>query len=226
MKRSRISVPSSGFTLIELLVTITIIAILIGLAASGASAVRQNAMRTEAASNMRMIGIALTSFTTDHDGFLPGPLWPGQVPQLDPGREGRLVRELAPYLGIQNPTEPELIEVFIPPAYRSRVSESALESSRTFVMNMAVLNSSATALENPWGSSVPSVGGLPGKLMRFSGMDWALSDADQLHPRVSSAPWSGNTPDEIIHGDKRLALFFDGHVAPIDEADLITPTVP
>jgi hypothetical protein len=54
----------------------------------------------------------------DNDGKLPGPLWPGQLAQLDPARSGRLVRELATYLGIPAPAAPKVEPLFVPPAYR------------------------------------------------------------------------------------------------------------
>jgi len=215
------STKSRGFTLVEIIIVIAIIGVLIALTFGAIGSMQNSARRAEAISNMRQIGSAIISYAGENDGLLPGPLWPGQMPLLDPERDGRMVRELAPYLDISIPESPKLVDLFIPPAYRIYQDAPDLESARTFVMNMAV--ESGGEIINPWGNLAnPSSGG-PFTLARMSSTEWAFSDADQLHPRVGGAPWSSNTPAGIVHGDKRLAFFFGGHVAPVDEENLETP---
>jgi prepilin-type N-terminal cleavage/methylation domain-containing protein len=216
---------SGAFTLIELLVTVVIIALLAGLAMAGYSKVLESARKTEAISNMRNIGQGILTYAADNNNRLPGPLWPGQIPLLDPNREGRLVRELAPYLGLSMSDNPQQVDLFIPPAYGPHLS--SLELPRTFVMNMAVPTRGAGIID-PWGNKAleDSQEVAPVPLSRVPSDVWAFSDADQLHPRVQSAPWSGNTPAEIIHGQQRLALFFGGHVELISEEDLELPASP
>jgi prepilin-type N-terminal cleavage/methylation domain-containing protein len=75
---------SGAFTLIELLVTVVIIALLAGLAMAGYSKVLESARKTEAISNMRNIGQGILTYAADNNNRLPGPLWPGQIPLLDP----------------------------------------------------------------------------------------------------------------------------------------------
>ena len=207
----------AGFTLIELLVTIAIVAILASLALTAMGAARTQGDRAKAISNMRQIGSAIASYAADKDGQLPGPLWPGQLAELDPARAGRLVRELAPYLGLETPAKPVLIDLFMPPAYRRMTPAASLPTSRTFVMNMAVASGNATI--NPWGSLAANDGSVPLRLGNIPPTAWGFSDADRQHPRIAGASWAANTPAEPIH-KKRLAWFFNGSVSPVETADL------
>jgi prepilin-type N-terminal cleavage/methylation domain-containing protein len=207
----------AAFTLIELLVTISILAILAALALTAMGAARTQGDRAKAISNMRQIGSAIGLYAADKDSLLPGKLWPGQVAELDPNRAGRLARELAPYLGIETPAKPELVELFIPPAYRKVTASAALPTSRTFVMNMAVASGNATI--NPWGSLAANDDSVPLRLGSVPANAWGFSDADRQHPRVAGASWAANTPAEPIH-KKRLAWFFNGSVSPVETADL------
>lgn len=209
--------PCEGFTLVELLVTIAIIAILAGLALTAIGSMRSHSDRSKAIANMRSIGSAIGLYAAEKDTLLPGPLWPGQVAELDPNRAGRLVRELAPYLGIDTPARPQLIDLFMPPAYRKATAPAALSTSRTFVMNMAVTSGNATI--NPWGSLAANDGSRPLRLGSIPANAWGFSDADRLHPRVAGASWAANTPAKPIH-KKRLAWFFNGSVSPVETADL------
>jgi prepilin-type N-terminal cleavage/methylation domain-containing protein len=206
-----------AFTLVELLVTIAILAILAALLSSAVGSARTGADRTNAIANMRQIGSAIGLYASDKNGLFPGPLWPGQLAELDPNRAGRLVRELAPYLGIKTPAQRELIELFMPPAYRKVTATASLPTSRTFVMNMAVASGNSTI--NPWGSLAANDGSGPMRLGSVSANAWGFSDADRQHPRVAGASWAANTPAEPIH-KKRLAWFFNGSVSPLETADL------
>jgi prepilin-type N-terminal cleavage/methylation domain-containing protein len=207
----------AAFTLIELLVTIAIVAILAALALTATGAARTQGDRAKAISNMRQIGSAIGLYAADKDSLLPGKLWPGQVAVFDTNRLGRLVRELAPYLGIETPAQPELVQLFMPPAYRKATAPAALSDSRTFVMNMAVASGNATI--NPWGSLAANDGSVPLRLGSVPANAWGFSDADRQHPRVAGASWAANTPTEPIH-KKRLAWFFNGSVSPVETADL------
>ena len=207
----------AGFTLIELLVTIAIVAILAALALTATGAARTQGDRAKAISNMRQIGSAIGLYAADKDSLLPGKLWPGQVAEFDPARAGRLVRELAPYLGLETPAKPVVIHLFMPPAYRRMTPTASLPTSRTFVMNMAVSSGNSTI--NPWGSLAANDGSVPMRLGSIPANAWGFSDADRQHPRVAGASWSANTPAQAIH-KKRLAWFFNGSVSPIETAEL------
>ena len=210
----------AGFTLIELLVTIAIIAILAALALTAMGAARTQGDRAKAISNMRQIGGAIGLYAADKDSQLPGPLWPGQLAEFDPARAGRLVRELAPYLGFETPAKPVVIDLFVPPAYRRITPAASLSTARTFVMNMAVSSGNSTI--NPWGSLAANDGSGPMRLGNIPPNAWGFSDADRQHPRVFGASWAANTPTEPIH-KKRLAWFFNGSVSPIETTELQQP---
>ncbi len=210
-----------GFSLVELLVVIAIIAVLAAILIPVLGSVRLRADRVTALSQMRQIEVALLLYPADHSGKLPGPLFPGQMPMLDPTRSGRLVLSLAPYLGITIPAAPTLIPLFIPPAYQRDVTADFLTTARTYVMNMDVPVGGNTIL-NPWGNAATSVG-QPSSLALVPGHVWAFSDADQLHPRVIGTSWQANTPNVIVHGVQRLAAFFDGSAGVIDDGQLAVP---
>lgn len=214
MKRSR---SCRGLSLVELLVTMAIAAILAAIMMSAINSARAYGDRSKAIANMRAIGTGIGHYAAERDGVLPGPLWPGQVAEFDPNRAGRLVRELAPYLGIETPAAPKVIDLFVPPSYRKETKPASLGTSRIFVMNMAISGSNSTV--NPWGSLAANDGSSPARMAAIPGGAWGFSDADQLHPRVIGASWAANTPAKPIHG-KRLAWHFNGSVSQVEETNL------
>ncbi|MEZ6191608.1 MAG: type II secretion system protein [Phycisphaerales bacterium] len=71
----------AGFTLIELLVVISIIALLVGILLPALGAARRSAQDLKCGSNIRQLGIGLTSYATDYSGNYP-PNW-NNGPQAD-----------------------------------------------------------------------------------------------------------------------------------------------
>jgi hypothetical protein len=101
------------------------------------------------------------------------------------------------------------------------VSASFLDSARTYVLNMSVRDGDQILI--PWGNLASPPSSQPLKLAAIPSQAWGFSDADALHPRVTGASWAANTPPKPVHTPKRLAWFFNGSVAPVDDSALALP---
>ncbi|MBC7807585.1 MAG: prepilin-type N-terminal cleavage/methylation domain-containing protein [Akkermansiaceae bacterium] len=95
---------SRGFTLIEVLVVVGIIAVLTAVISSAVVQSRAKSRQANCASNLRQIGVALSTYVQENDG-----VWPGSLKELDREKMRLLACPSAPeYLNEGGKTVPTL----------------------------------------------------------------------------------------------------------------------
>jgi prepilin-type N-terminal cleavage/methylation domain-containing protein len=203
-----------AFTLVELLVVLAIIGVLVALGLPVLRTVLQRGEVAARTNSLRGIGSLVTLYATDNQSRLPGPLWPGQIGVYDTAFEGRLVLFFANYLDLAEENGAVEVPLFLPRGLTSRRPTGVeISNFRPYVVNMRAEDRDGEEV-NPWGNLADAEPGAPFNLPALSARVpavWAISEADQTHPRVSGAAWRANTMAEPAAGG-RLAWFFDGRV--------------
>lgn len=199
--------------MLELLTAAVVVLVLAAVGAGAWAMAARMADRARMASNMRSLGTAILQHAGEHAGRLPGPLWPGQVVEYDKARPGRLVVELAPYLGLPESAAPYVVQQLITRSHRSAAPGIAPAELRVLVMNMRLATAEGTV--NPWGSLSARIPGSPLPLQAVLSLPSqpGFWEADRTHPDVASAPWAAFTARQPPHGQPRLAWYFDGRIS-------------
>ena len=215
--------PRRAFTLIELLTVIAIIGLLAAILIPTVGAVRASARQAQSISNLRQLGIALTSFAQDHKGSFPS------TTHGSPTESESWIFTLRPYTG-------NVDDVRICPLDPRREERRRLRLS-SYVLNDFL---DARTYLDPFGQPtglVPRLSTLrePARTHTlFIGADSLPLDtsSDHIHAREWGNNWSqvcaDIAPDRFRsgaaaapdHSQGRSAyLFADGHVATFTAGD-------
>jgi prepilin-type N-terminal cleavage/methylation domain-containing protein len=208
----------SGFTLIELLAVMAVVAILMGLLFGVLSKVRTSADLAGSLATLRNIGHGISLYTTDNEGFLPGPLNRGQWAVYGLGSNS-LLYHIGEYMGLgPRPTAPgerRFVDLFACPGWKRNVSSEALRTDDLTVvwwLNMEAAMLNTDARREPWGWPSHDPNGPnahrrhPVKLINIAepSRQMAMQSVD-----AEIGPWA-RIPKKPVFGKVRTRLYFDG----------------
>jgi prepilin-type N-terminal cleavage/methylation domain-containing protein/prepilin-type processing-associated H-X9-DG protein len=210
-----------AFTLIELLVVIAVIGILAAILIPVVGAVRERALTTACASNLRQIGVAIQLFTTDHSGRYPGPAWISIQHDISYRNTSEgyytLTQYLAPYLlkDIKGAPEDQLFEVDVAicPAYEHNFGPPAGEQARE-----SHYQRHPSSELSPFGGR-QSDGSFEEAITIYNveeELGMPASQVISVFDKIVPSGGYGPSPDNPVHGDGRNFLFLDGRVAFIE----------
>ncbi|MCM8537210.1 MAG: type II secretion system GspH family protein [Lentisphaeraceae bacterium] len=197
------------FTLIELLVVVAIIGILASMLLPALGSARAKVKMAACVSNLKQVGAAVYSYTTDGPGLLPGPCY-GGVHTGPTKWDQSLSRYLQADLGAPTLTgSRELSPLFNCPSYTGVPSGGGVETSYQFI-TYGKDSYGERYLGYPGGKDPQSISSVesPTEETLLSEMDAVLI--------TFAAGWIDSISATPRHGFKggagnRTQLFYDGH---------------
>ena len=228
----------SAFTLTELLTVIAIIGVLAAILIPVIGKVRQTARQSECASNLRQIGVALSSYVADHKGRLPGY---DQVPWQSGGNTYTsyglnrmasatwymlngvpttdLVSQLMPYLDFNRRSGGGSVQGVCPTFLcASNPSQPASASDTQYAANYYLaptIRTDSGITQYPFGYSQGNRRGLIYAQISNPGRAPALFDLDAAFLSLIGVGAITRAPETCVHDSTRNVLYFDGHVAAV-----------
>lgn len=218
-----------GFTLVELLSVIAIIGVLAAILIATVGRIRAGAASATCKSNLRHIGLAISLYTQNNRGLLPGPLLVQQKPNLTSSSksEGQLVGYIGEYLSAPAAAtgQTHRMDLFVCPGWQRAMPDTSV-ASNPVIYEIAGGGSVEYTTDypnptwiTPWGNKSITSGAasmasykVPKRLNEIAhpGRAAAMWDID----RQAQTFWAGRTdlPAEPVHGGQRNYLYFDWHV--------------
>lgn len=211
----------SAFTVMEMLISVSVIGILAVLVLAGLHPALNALDNAKCLSNLHQIGVAVSLYTADNNGRLPGPLYAEQCPFYRANTdgvvlEGHLIGHLVPYLN----------EIIPPPgASNSRNSKVFLCPSWVkFRKKMGYVVDGATITGVPFQAATKYFGYFgsgstpasnPQKIMQISNPseERAFFETDAMDGTAYGKTKNVRLATEPVHKTSRNHLYFDGHAS-------------
>ena len=201
-----------AFTMIELLSAVTIVCLLIALLFPAFAKMRSLGNRSDSIRSLRAIGQGIQSYSNEHDGSLPGPLYYTQSPMYKHNSLGTLPYYLWPYTG-----DPEPLYTMQKSRVVSNRAHSSLhlpDDSPVYIVQRSVQLPGSSGVP-PFGYPTDPVNNTPLRQVNIVSYGlqntWAVQEVDAKHPYVTSFDKSTMAPNPV-NGNVRMTLYFDWHV--------------
>ena len=200
-----------GFTLIELLVVIAIIAILAAMLLPALGKAKEKAKRTQCASQLKQVGLALMMYGDDNTGRLPLGRY-GVFDFANPNADPNILQLLIPYLGGKIDGVSPVRVYACPSLQPDQLFPPTVSSDASIYPNQLVLDRKLSGIPKPSSVVVFQEGRLRTSLY-LTEPEWLTRDTRDLYTQwhtwsdADRVEWMSNA-----HEQGGNLAFCDGHV--------------